>query len=214
MDWKNKHRKVIEDFLKYLNKNSDDYILKGGTALMLLYKLNRFSEDIDLDGTHKSNIKKLIEKYCKENNYSFRIAKDTENVIRYMIYYETIERPLKIETSLRKKTILEKDIIDINNIKTYTINALCNLKLMAYNNRNKIRDLYDLVFIINNYWYRLSDETKDFLNIAFTYKGIEYFDYIIENQKDELIDKEIFIEEFLKSMDTLDLLDTKHCIRF
>jgi len=48
-DWRNKHKYVIEDFLQYLNKQTSDYVLKGGTALMECYGLSRMSEDIDTD---------------------------------------------------------------------------------------------------------------------------------------------------------------------
>lgn len=49
-DWREQHGVVISLFLKYLNSQTDDFVLKGGTALMTCYKLDRFSEDIDLDG--------------------------------------------------------------------------------------------------------------------------------------------------------------------
>jgi predicted nucleotidyltransferase component of viral defense system len=36
-------------YLLLLNKRTDQFILKGGTALARCYGLDRFSEDIDLD---------------------------------------------------------------------------------------------------------------------------------------------------------------------
>ena len=48
------HFEIIKDFLLYLNRVSKDYILKGGTSLMTCYGLDRFSEDIDLDGFNKN----------------------------------------------------------------------------------------------------------------------------------------------------------------
>ena len=44
---KENHFSVICDFLDYLNNKTSDFILKGGTSLMVCYKLDRFSEDID-----------------------------------------------------------------------------------------------------------------------------------------------------------------------
>lgn len=49
-DWKMKHRGIMVLFLRFINNLSNDFILKGGTALMLCYSLDRFSEDIDLNG--------------------------------------------------------------------------------------------------------------------------------------------------------------------
>ena len=56
------HKKVIIDFLNYLNSQTDQFILKGGTALMLCYGLNRFSEDIDLDGFKQIPREEIIKK--------------------------------------------------------------------------------------------------------------------------------------------------------
>ena len=43
-----RHIEIMRDFLTELNKETDAFILKGGTGLLLAYGLNRFSEDIDL----------------------------------------------------------------------------------------------------------------------------------------------------------------------
>jgi hypothetical protein len=49
-DWRQAHGGTIRDFLSYLNEKSGGFILKGDTALSLCYQLDRFSEDIGLDG--------------------------------------------------------------------------------------------------------------------------------------------------------------------
>lgn len=66
--WQIEHEKVICDFLKYLNSFSDEYVLKGGTALLTCYNLDRFSEDIDLDSNNKDKIKKFVVTYCSKIN--------------------------------------------------------------------------------------------------------------------------------------------------
>ena len=38
-DWRDEHRKVIDSFLEFLNKKSEEFILKGGTALLTCYNL-------------------------------------------------------------------------------------------------------------------------------------------------------------------------------
>ena len=53
------HKTVITNFLAFLNKSSDQFVLKGGTSLMMCYGLNRFSEDIDLDANHKFQFFKI-----------------------------------------------------------------------------------------------------------------------------------------------------------
>lgn len=101
-EWKYKHGQVIKEALEYINSKSDDFILKGGTALKQCYGLDRFSEDIDLDSQNK-NIEKYIKDFCEKHNYKYNVKKDTDTVKRYMINYGNDSRPLKVEISYRKK---------------------------------------------------------------------------------------------------------------
>ena len=205
-NWRDEHYKVISEFLKYLNDKTDEFILKGGTSLLACYNLDRFSEDIDLDARSNKNIKKIIDDFCKQYKYTYRIAKDTDTVKRFMINYENLEKPLKIEISYRRKDIKDEEITKINGIVVYKINEICLMKASAYSGRDKIRDLYDVCFICNNYWDELSDDVKSFIRIAVEYKGIEQFEFIIKDQKDELIDNTKLEEDFLKMYDKLGIL--------
>ena len=73
-NWRKEHGETIRDFLIYLNKHSNEYILKGDTSLMMCYNLDRFSEDIDLDCTHSKQIKSIVDSYCEEKGYSYTMA--------------------------------------------------------------------------------------------------------------------------------------------
>ncbi|MDR1620560.1 MAG: nucleotidyl transferase AbiEii/AbiGii toxin family protein, partial [Clostridiales bacterium] len=84
--WRVRHGQIILDFITFLNTETENYILKGGTALYLCYNLDRFSEDIDLDG-RAGGLAQLVEKFCNKNGYIFRIVKNTETVERCMINY-------------------------------------------------------------------------------------------------------------------------------
>lgn len=205
-DWRKQHGEIISDFLHVLNEKTNTYILKGGTALMMCYNLDRFSEDIDLDSTGGKNIKKIIESYCINNGYTYRIAKDTDTVQRFMLSYGNEQKPLKIEISYRNKNIKPSSYTTINNIKVYTIENLCLMKSTAYNARDKIRDLYDITYICNNYWDELSDNVKDVVTMNIEYKGLEQFDYLISTQKDELIDNDKLSNDFLELYDRLGLM--------
>lgn len=208
-NWRELHGKVITAFLRGLNKLTKSYILKGGTALMTCYKLDRFSEDIDLDGTRHNQIGKFVEGFCKANGFSYRIAKNTDTVQRFMLNYGNEAKPLKIEVSYRNKNISADKYNDINGIMVYKIDAICLMKANAYSSRDKIRDLYDITFICNNYWEQLSETVKDVVKTSFEFKGIEQFDYLINTQKDELIDNSKLADDFLHLYDKLGLLIDK-----
>ncbi len=207
--WQNAHNNAIDKFLKHLNKQSKNYILKGGTALMMCYNLDRFSEDIDLDSdiVPDEAIKQIVESYCHKNHCDFRVAKETEITKRYMVYYNTKTRPLKIEVSYRNRNIDKNKCTIIHGINVYKINTLALMKAVAYAGRDKLRDIYDLTFITNQYWDKLSDAIREVIKTNVAYKGIEQLDYIINSQQsDELIDNDKLYDDFLKMYDRLNLL--------
>jgi predicted nucleotidyltransferase component of viral defense system len=143
------HSKIIDDFLLFLNQNTDRFILKGGTALAKCYGLDRFSEDIDLD-TNRGNITNIVKNYCAVRKFEYSEKKNTNFGQRFMINYHVDGQLLKIETRMDSK-IYTNDICRINKIVTYKINYLAIMKLEAYNERDKIRDMYDVSFIIINH---------------------------------------------------------------
>lgn len=203
-DWQKPHEQIISQFLHTLNKRSGAYVLKGGTALKQCYGLDRFSEDIDLDAV-KGNLKETLNKFCAEHDYSYTIKKDTDTVKRYMLNYGG-EKNLKIEVSYRRRNISDAECSFINEIKVYKLDTLTLMKANAYMSRDKIRDLYDLTFICNNYFDKLSGTTKSMLQNAIEYKGIEQFDYITATQKDPLINNDELAEKFLQMYERLGLL--------
>ncbi len=205
--WTSQHKNMIHDFLLYLNHRSKQYILKGGTALMMCYELDRFSEDIDLDGLDKYEIKNIINDYSHQHNLNYRISKDIDTTKRFFLHYDNI-KPLKIEVSYRRKYIDISHYHKMNDIIVYNINELASMKAIAYSGRDKIRDLYDLSFICNRYWKQLSNEVQSIIRTTVEYKGIEQFDYLINIQEDELINNDKLVVDFLNMYNKLDLLDS------
>jgi len=211
-DWKARHGEVIREFMnnisKTMNKNSNEFVLKGGTALMLCYGLDRFSEDIDLDKNRGSgNFLKFVDAHCKQFGYVYRIAKDTNTVKRTFINYGGDYKPLKIEMSMRRKEIPDDEITTVNGIVTYTPDTLAEMKALAYQGRDAIRDLYDLCFLYNNYHKeQITPRTLSMIQRSLSYKGLEQFDYLIHSQEDELIDNDKLMHDFLNMYDNLGLL--------
>lgn len=94
-----------------------------------------------------------------------------------------------MEVSYRNKQLPQEEIKKINGIMVYSINKLAQMKSNAYNARDKIRDLFDLAFIINNYYSQLSSATLSFVADALQYKGLEQVDYVLATQHLEMHDK-------------------------
>lgn len=202
------HLRAINEVLKEFNLHPDDpWILKGGTALMTCYGLDRFSEDIDLDAARASvspsKFEKVIEAVCRKQGYTYHFAKKTPTVQRAFINYGDEKRPLKIELSKRRQVVNETAYTHIRGIKVYTLDELAAMKTAAYLSRDKIRDLYDLTFIINEYFAQLSKPTKDVMSRAFEYKDTEQFDYLVATQQDPLIDTKKLETMYLQALQRL-----------
>lgn len=204
-DWHQHHREVIEDFLAYLNAKSDRYILKGGTALLMCYGLDRFSEDIDLDG-QGNRIANVVDSFCKERGYTYSIAKDTKTVKRYKLHYGSDKKSLKIEISYRDSGRYADYTTKINGILVYHIDMLCNMKIGAYSGREKIRDLYDIAFIYNHFSDQISGFTEVQLLESLSRKDLSYAEYLLRTQSDELIDNNKLLDDVLHMYEKLDLM--------
>ena len=203
-DWQEIHRVVICDFLEELNKENCCFVLKGGTALMICYGLDRFSVDIDLDW-RKGDIFEVADSFCEKKGFKYRIAKNTDTVKRIMLNYGNEGRPLKIEVSLRRTFIADDEITMINGITVYKIEQLSIMKANALSARDRVRDLYDIAFICRNYYNCLTPPAQFAIRNAVENKGFEYFDYIISQDKDELIDTSKLGNDFLDMYERLGL---------
>lgn len=126
-------------------------VLKWWTSLLLCYGLDRFSEDLDLDGWKKLNIANRLKSVFNRAvlKYEIRVAKDTDTTQRFNVYYETAlsKGKLKIEISYRDG-FAGNDTVIINGIKTYRINKLIDQKISALTNRTTARDLYDVALLL------------------------------------------------------------------
>jgi predicted nucleotidyltransferase component of viral defense system len=153
-------------FLSYFYQQpaTSQIYFKGGTALRIIYKSPRFSEDLDFGSTltdiHKIEeavLETIIE--IKREGISAEIIESKETtggylaIIDFSLLSNVIR--LKIEISFRERE-LSGDIETIfgDFIPAYTINALSQEqltggKLNALLDRHKPRDFYDLYFMLH-----------------------------------------------------------------
>lgn len=196
-DWRVKHKEVIIDFLTYLNRASDKFILKGETSLMLCYNSERLSEDIHLDSISREGIKEIVESFCKLNNYSCSIEKNTNETKVFIINYGNTNKPLKVKISFLNRRVSDFLVCSINNIKTYIIEAIAIFKIDTFSKSNKLSDLYDLIFICKNYWNDLSVMNQFNIRNTLVYKGLEFVNYLISTQKDASINSNKLLNDYL-----------------
>ena len=145
----------------------DNFVLKGGTALLLGYGLPRFSFDLDFDGRRTmTDLRRSIESGAQAAavaSQALIIRKDTPTTKRYLLHYTgsstTAPQRLKIEASFRRaNAISEDDVAVVNGIRMYMIERLAPLKIDAFLDRTLGRDVFDTAFLLARYPYAIPDE--------------------------------------------------------
>lgn len=150
---KESHRNIAaaQDILVYeLYSLFNNAVLHGGTAIWRCYKGNRFSEDLDvylIGGKGKidllfSNFEKkgfVVEKKKITENSLFSQLRFNRTLVRFEALFKNKDGILK-----------EYETVDGNLISVYILSAedLINEKIDTYLKRLKIRDLYDIFFLL------------------------------------------------------------------
>lgn len=167
-DIQNVVREYIQHlFLSYLYQipNSEHLLFKGGTALRIILKSPRFSEDLDFTGFHITQ--KMVEELFTDTlaniehsgiKVELEEGKNTSGgylgIATFTVYNTKVQ--IRIEVSLRNgKKYKGITAVVINDyIPTYTlvhipINQLINGKIDALISRHKPRDFYDYFFLLH-----------------------------------------------------------------
>lgn len=178
----------------YKEKSSEKVLFKGGTALKIIYQSPRFSEDLDFSGFRISSsvIEQLVENTLLEierEGLEVEIKESTKTsggylaIINFNFLGYSVD--VQLEISLRRKNATSGSVILIASdlIPPYTIlqlpeEVLVDEKIQALLTRKKLRDFYDLYFIL-----------RSRLPIPSSYKrGHELKKKILEIMKKEKID--------------------------
>lgn len=169
----------------------DNFVLKGGTALLLAYGLPRYSTDLDFDGKRlTTDISPSIEhglEIAGIKTASLRLRKNTDTTRRYMLHYAGSEySPLKIEISYRQAaSIHEADVTVADGIRVYKLDHLARLKVDAFTDRLNARDIYDVAFLLTNHPDALATDTLTQILDTADQVGIDQLSQIM--QADEIL---------------------------
>ncbi|MBL4868800.1 MAG: nucleotidyl transferase AbiEii/AbiGii toxin family protein [Pseudomonadales bacterium] len=172
--------------------NDTPMVLKGGTALMLAYGLDRYSEDLDFDSTKAISLEKRVKGALRTTRINVKeifVKKDTETVKRWMIQYSGPAGlgSLKVEVSFRKESIDADSYTMVGGIKVYKISELIEQKLIAASDRCKIRDLYDLAFLSREKPAHFSGKSRTALQILTADLNDLYSRYEADHAEDSIL---------------------------
>lgn len=152
-------------FLSYFYQQevSSSIYFKGGTALRILYKSPRFSEDLDFTASliNVKDIESLLiatlEQIEKENiQISLKESTPTSGGFIAIVSFNAFEHltDIRLEISMRKNQergdilAVSSDYVPSYNIFALNVEQLVDEKIAALLNRRKPRDFYDLYFIL------------------------------------------------------------------
>ena len=149
-----------------------ELLFKGGTCLYKIYKLNRFSEDLDFDVSKKLDVGKLVKKSLYGIkllgiNGSIKYMDEYENAVNVGLnfhgpLYDGTKRSLcfiLINFNLRKKPMLQPKLEKISSIYkefpdfdvfVMDLKEILAEKIAAIYNRNKPRDVFDTWFLLKS----------------------------------------------------------------
>lgn len=174
---KNSHKEIAKAqdlIVETLYNVFNNAVFHGGTSIWRCYKGNRFSEDIDVYLT--KDLKKINEFFDLLEKKGFIIEKKkiTENSIystlkfnRENVRFEAIFK--KINGSLKDYETAEGNFLTVYALKP---EELIEEKVNAYLNRQKIRDLYDIFFLLR-YVENLSSVKKELKGLIAKFKNPE-----------------------------------------
>ena len=125
-------------------------VLHGGTAIWRCYNGSRFSEDLDF--YFKRNVKKLDILFESLKSIGFDVLKKRikENSIYSTLKFGVAEVRLEGVFKSVKSIVKEYELVDgtFITVRTLTPENLLLEKIDAYIKRRKIRDLYDVFYLL------------------------------------------------------------------
>lgn len=208
------HLKIMRTISETVFKNALPLALKGGTALLLGYGLDRMSTDLDFDANKDVNLEYVINKaftyYHGENRpilLDINIKKHTDTVKKMIITYGEYKTDkkenLKIEMSFRSG-YRESETDIVKNIRIYKLPFLFDFKRSAFENRTAARDLHDIIFIGKNYTDSLNPSQLEFLKKIYKNMDMLFNKYFSAYKEDDILK-----DRFLEDLSDLEKLITK-----
>ena len=149
----------------YQEKGAERLLFKGGTALRIVLKSPRFSEDLDFTGSGilQNEVEEIFGNtlaHVEQTGISVELntAKNTTGGYLGDATFEVFGRPVSshIEVSRRQgkkvngvQTVIESDYIPAYTLVHLPEDAIIQGKLQALFNRHKPRDFYDYFFLLS-----------------------------------------------------------------
>lgn len=156
--------------LSLYSQVSSEFVFKGGTCLYKIYKLNRFSEDLDFTLTSRKEIKKIMDKIIADIALigikgKVKEIKEYRNEIKVRFLFngplykgsKASQCFIPLNISLKEQVMLEPKKESLTSlyreIRTFDLFVMQEQEILAEKvrtilTREKPRDIYDLWFLL------------------------------------------------------------------
>ena len=195
----------LKTFLKYLNKKTDNFILKGSLALDLCYfPCDCNKHIINLDAKEFEGIIEYVSDYCAEHKLSYHIGRDDNSVTKVYISDNKDSHIIKVVVFYRKANIRSEDYTVIDGIHTYRLARIVQMKAVKYATDGKLNDIYNIAYIITHFPKEIS---RDILNTVFDAvesQGFYYIDDLIMFQCNEDFPIKNLLDNYFSMLQKID----------
>jgi predicted nucleotidyltransferase component of viral defense system len=129
----------------------------GGTMLRLCYGLGRYSVDLDFWMKNSVDSGLLYKKVasCLEQSYAVKDKADKHNTLLFEVKSKDFPRSLKVEIRKQPAVFKAEQAIAYSRhsdaqvmVKTISLERIMESKIEAFLNRNEIRDVFDMEFLV------------------------------------------------------------------
>lgn len=164
--------KAQDVIIEELFKISEKAVLHGGTGIWRCYKGNRFSEDVDVYLPKDLVIINQFFDILVKKGFSIEKKKINENGLYSNLKYNGFFIKFEVFFKIAKGELKNYETVEgsMNTIKCLSLEDLIKEKINAYSNRRKIRDLYDIFFLLR-YLEKREDIKKELKNFLKNFKN-------------------------------------------
>jgi len=146
--------KIVEELLKII----PNAVFHGGTCIWRCYDGKRFSEDLDFYFPKNKKIINLLFEILEEKGFEILKKKISDRSVYSELKLNNVS--IRLEATFQKISgeLLDYEKLDGPIITIYGLTAeqLLNEKIKTYLKRKKIRDIYDIFFLLQ----RVNDFSK------------------------------------------------------
>lgn len=157
-------------FLYNLLKKTNKLVFKGGTALYKIYRIPRFSEDLDFTMLENFDVERPVMEVAKMMKGDVKARKTSDSLLFKIGFRGILTKynTLRIDISTKNKVLEGFDVksyvpgyVDINpfSVRVLKPAEMVAEKIHSLLMRKKARDLYDLFFLL-----RFSKFDKDLVD--------------------------------------------------